>query len=81
MMAPVKNFDPYTATNGLHSLRSLRKFARRIKTRALRAGVLGCVLTAVVMLWALAACEEGDVHSAVVQRHETVTTTAQEVTP
>lgn len=37
MIPGVKNFDPYTSYNPLRSLRSLRKVARRIKTRALRA--------------------------------------------
>lgn len=38
MMSPIKNFDPNTDPIELQSPGSLRTIARRIKTRALRAG-------------------------------------------
>ncbi len=80
MMSPIKNFDPYTAPNGLHSLRSLRKFARRIKTRALRA-VEAHAMSAFWLAVLLVGCETPDDHRTVVQRHDTVETSPREVQP
>ncbi len=74
MKPPIKNFDPYTGPNGLHSLRSLRKFARRIKTRVLRTAQIGCAVSALAMIWSLGACEDDDEARTVVQRHDTVDT-------
>lgn len=79
MKSPIINFDPYTAPNGLHSLRSLRKFARRIKTRALRAGVL--LVAPVALLFYPVGCEPPDDRRTVVQRHGTVETSPVEVRP
>ncbi len=77
MKTPIKKFAPYTATNS-PTFRavwsSLKKFAGRIKTRALRAGQLGCAVSALAMIWSLAACEDDDEAKWVVQRHDTAGT-------
>ena len=79
MKTPIKKFAPYTATNS-PTIRaawlSLKKFAGRIKTRALRAGQLGCAVSALAIIWSLAACEDDDEAKWVEQRHDTVETKA-----
>lgn len=51
MKTPIRKFDPYTTATALHSLRSLRTIARRIKTRASNAvGHVGRLLLFLMLL-------------------------------